>query len=289
MYNEAKTHDDHLLARYLRELFADELYTEAVNELKSKADEAASGTALLSGVQALALKLRGKLMERLNLKFRESPDQLLESMAGFEVFDFKEAEVDGKKVLALSRTNGTDESTVYADMPDLKKDQILFVLEPFGAIGEEEKTWTEMTAKEREQAAGNIRNPSNMPKRMMKRRVKIAGIELRFDNRTGWIEIQYEEIEAYSRSTQELDALTEEFHPSKEVSDQTSESAKQDGASAPTDEQIDELTSGVSSSDIEDTDLHDELQEQSATSASDIVAATATAAEKVDEALELPE
>lgn len=285
LYNVMKESKGCDPVQILRDHFADELYTEAVAELKGRIDTAASGTALLTGTQALALKARGRLMERLNLKFRESPEQLLESMAGFEVFDFGIDKVDGKDVLALHRTNGITESTVYADIPDLEEGQILFVLEPFGTIGDEEKTWTEMTAEEREKAAGNIRNASSLPKRMMKRRAKVKSIDQRFDNRTGWLEIHYEEIEPYSRSTQELDALTEEFHPSKEVKEETAESAKRNEADIPTEEQIEQMSGGVDASGIEDDDLHSELQEQSATSADDLDALAGSSSDE----LELPE
>lgn len=285
LYNVMKESKGCDPVQILRDHFADELYTEAVAELKGRIDTAASGTAILTGTQALALKARGRLMERLNLKFRESPEQLLESMAGFEVFDFGIDKVDGKDVLALHRTNGITESTVYADIPDLEEGQILFVLEPFGTIGDEEKTWTEMTAEEREKAAGSIRNASSLPKRMMKRRTKVKSIDQRFDNRTGWLEIHYEEIEPYSRSTQELDALTEEFHPSKEVKEETAESAKRNEADIPTEEQIEQMSGGVDASGIEDDDLHSELQEQSATSTDDLDALAGGGSDE----LELPE
>ena len=264
-----------------RTAFADELFTEARARLRDRENDAAQGTLLLSGVQALALNTRGKLLDRLNLRFRESAEQALESMAGFEVigaalllngkecatFPKREELKEGDKLqIALVRTNGIDESVVFADAPDIALNETLFVLEPF--VSNEDrtgKTWTEMTADERAEAAGRIRNASNMPKFLMKRRAFVEELHVRHDNRTAWIEGRYVKVEPFERSKEEELALLEEFHPSKDLqSEIAGESEPQDQSASDIAEALEStLGDHVKASGLEELIEDGELQERS--------------------------
>lgn len=203
-------------------MFADELFAEARAALKANEANAAGGTLVLSAVQALTLKSRGHLMERINLSFRESADQVLKSMAGFEAIDAKMDVVQPEKGenmlrIGLVRTDGIEESIVFAETGVIAEGDVLFVLEPFMSEDKTGKTWSDMTQEERASfsAAGAIRQASAMPKYLMRRRAEVKAVNLRHDNRTAWLEVIYKEIEPFERTKEEEQALIDEFHPTK--------------------------------------------------------------------------
>lgn len=268
LYQESKAEGSVALEK-LKAVFADELYAVGVQRMKANESRAAEGVAFLSCVQALALDKRGVLMERKNLRFQETADEIVKSMAGYEVIgaklllngalvDHVEKVKEGDVVmLALMRTNGIEESVVMAEIEnDFINNKVLFVLEPFA-----DKPWTEMTDEERRSLEpGKLRPASNMPKRMMKRRVEVAGWRVRFDNRTGWIEVHYKQIEPFERTKEEEQALIDEFKPSTEAVDESAPEAK-----GPTAEEIEKLTSNVNAANIEDDALLEALQGNSQT------------------------
>lgn len=268
LYQESKAEGSVALEK-LKAVFADELYAVGVQRMKANESRAAEGVAFLSCVQALALDKRGVLMERKNLRFQETADEIVKSMAGYEVIgaqlllngalvDHVEKVEEGDVVmLALMRTNGIEESVVMAEIEnDFINNKVLFVLEPFA-----DKPWTEMTDEERRSLEpGKLRPASNMPKRMMKRRVEVAGWHVRFDNRTGWIEVHYKQIEPFERTKEEEQALIDEFKPSTEAVDESAPEAK-----GPTAEEIEKLTSNVNAANIEDDALLEALQGNSQT------------------------
>ena len=146
-----------------------------------------------------------------------------------------------------------------------------------------------MTPEERVEvsASGRLRNASNMPKRLMKRRVEVAGWHVRFDNRTGWIEVHYKEIEPFERSKQDEMALIEEFKPSTEAVGESESESK-----GPSEAEIEALTSNVNAANIEDDDLVSALQDASATDpalAEQATSAGPLAAESNIDELEVPE
>lgn len=277
-------------------MFADELYAVAMQRMKANESRAAEGVVFLSCVQALALDKRGVLMERRNLRFQETADEIIKSMAGYEVIGAQlllngakvehiEKVEDGDVVmLALMRTNGIEESVVMAEIEnDFINNKVLFVLEPFA-----DRPWTEMTDEERRSLEpGKLRPASNMPKRMMKRRVEVAGWHVRFDNRTGWLEVHYKQIEPFERTKEEEQALIDEFKPSTEAVDESAPEAK-----GPTAEEIEKLTSNVNAANIEDDALLEALQGNSQTDpalAEQATSAVPLAAESDIDELEVPE
>lgn len=218
--------------KLFKEAFGDELYAAAIADLKRRENESAQGAVQLTSTQAVVLKAKGRLMDRINVRFRESNENLLETMAGYEVLSCEVVEVKGKKVLELTRSNGVDESKVYADMPELEQDQVLFVQEPFAMVGDAPKTWTEMSQDERAEASksGNLMTASRMTKAMLKRRVKVEAVNVRHDNRTGWIEAIYVEVAPFERSEEERIRLMEEFQPTSIEDAQAAEESALDKA-----------------------------------------------------------
>lgn len=279
MYNHAKDHKSCPIAfDAFKVTFADELFAEARAALKASEANAAGGTLVLSSVQALTLKSRGKLMERINLNFRESADQLLKSMAGFEAIGAEltvvqpppaSPETENALRIALTRTDGIEESIVYAEVAVIAEGDTLFVLEPFTSEDKTGKVWSEMTAEERAtfSAAGSIRQASSMPKYLMKRRARVEKVDLRHDNRTAWLEVHYVEIEAFDRSKEEEQALIAEFHPTSDAIGEASkneevalEAKGNDQGSEPEDELLREAQA-INAGDLDHEDMHEGLGE----------------------------
>lgn len=217
LYQASKELKEPISLQKFKELFADELYAEAMAALKARENEAAQGVVQLTSIQALVLKSRGKLTDRINLRFKEATEQLLETMSGFEVIGAEMMKIHGKDCFILIRSNGIEESYVFAEMPEMEVNQILFVQEPYAMIGEEPKTWTEMTPEERIAASkgSGILTASRMTKSMLKRRIKVESMQMRTDNRTGWVDVTYLEIEPFQKSEEDRQALVDEFLPSE--------------------------------------------------------------------------
>jgi hypothetical protein len=191
--------------KWLVETFKEEMRVGLRLETKYAAAVAATSTLLISAMQSLVLKAKGVLLDKQNLQFKESDDQLLKSMAGSIVLEATKTE-DGR--IRILKTDGESEFELFAENPrdDQKVGDLIWVLEPF-VVGQDGvgKAWCEMSADERSKAGESIRSASQMPKSMQKRRVSIKEIRINHDDRTAWLEFCYQEAEPFGKEKFEED------------------------------------------------------------------------------------